>query len=839
MANVTRRGFVAGSALAAGLLGLAGCNGNGGVTASDPLAAPAADKYPIEPDKEDTAAKWSSEELRDGWTRYTNEGGATLGVMDTAKIIQVDGFAFKDLNGDGKLDFFEDWRQPAADRAKALADVLPVEKILPLMWHGGLQTFTIPTDGGGPILGDDEYELVGQGSRSGCSRLNADIESYAGDIKWINGAQERCEKEEWSIPYLNSTDPYQLFDIPDNVTLAAAMDKDVWRKAGMWLGRAWSSTGVRCELGPQVDVYSNPIGCRLSGSICEDPAVNRDFAAAFAGGMQSTWGDDEATDDQGWGKDSVATMFKHFVGEGSVEGGRNDHQDPGKFNVFPGDNFEAHLIPFLDGGLHLDSKTEQMAAIMPCYGITYDEDQKYGENVGSGYSKHNLGILRNAGWDGMITTDWMILTSEIFGVEDKTQPERYEKMVQAGIDQHGGSFDMEVGNAAWELLKKDLGEEEATARVRESARRIFKVMLDVQLFEQPYSDRDAAKEILQNENAFKFGLEASEKSIVMLKNDGVISKDCMADKPRVYIPQKFTAASRGFMGMTPASIAPCFDLDTAGEVFDVVTDAVGEPTGPAMEAAAGFPGAPGGQATEATKDPEPTYQESDLVRATAADLADVKYAVVRLRNPQSTGADPEDQFPPVSLQYRPYTATTAREESIAGNQEGSELNLVWDAKSGGTKQNRSYKGKTAIATNEGDLDLVISVKQTLPEGAKLICVVDAANPMVFSELEPYCDAILVDFGFQHGACDQAFVNIISGKTEPSGLLPFQMPASMDTVEAQLEDVPRDMDCYVDADGNTYDFCFGLNWSGVIDDERTKTYKAAPLTKVETCEVIPG
>ena len=39
-----------------------------------------------------------------------------------------------------------------------------------------------------------------------------------------------------------------------------------------------------------------------------------------------------------------------------------------------------------------------------------------------------------------------------------------------------------------------------------------------------------------------------------------------------------------------------------------------------------------------------------------------------------------------------------------------------------------------------------------------------------------------------------------------------------------------MECYVDADGNTYDFAYGLNWSGKIDDERVKTYSAAPLTE---------
>ena len=45
-----------------------------------------------------------------------------------------------------------------------------------------------------------------------------------------------------------------------------------------------------------------------------------------------------------------------------------------------------------------------------------------------------------------------------------------------------------------------------------------------------------------------------------------------------------------------------------------------------------------------------------------------------------------------------------------------------------------------------------------------------------------------------------------------------------TVEQQFEDVPRDMDPYTDTNGNSYDFSFGLNWSGVIDDERTQAYK---------------
>ena len=47
---------------------------------------------------------------------------------------------------------------------------------------------------------------------------------------------------------------------------------------------------------------------------------------------------------------------------------------------------------------------------------------------------------------------------------------------------------------------------------------------------------------------------------------------------------------------------------------------------------------------------------------------------------------------------------------------------------------------------------------------------------------------------------------------------------MKTVELQKEDVPRDMECYRDSDGNVYDFAYGLNWSGVINDARVKKYR---------------
>ena len=101
----------------------------------------------------------------------------------------------------------------------------------------------------------------------------------------------------------------------------------------------------------------------------------------------------------------------------------------------------------------------------------------------------------------------------------------------------------------------------------------------------------------------------------------------------------------------------------------------------------------------------------------------------------------------------------------------------------------------------------------------VIVVVRMLNPCVLVELEPAADAILVDFGVQQ----EAILTILRGKAEPSGLLPVQLPRDMETVEAHCEDKPMDLIPYTDSMGNTYDFGFGLNWSGVIRDSRTKRY----------------
>lgn len=161
-------------------------------------------------------------------------------------------------------------------------------------------------------------------------------------------------------------------------------------------------------------------------------------------------------------------------------------------------------------------------------------------------------------------------------------------------------------------------------------------------------------------------------------------------------------------------------------------------------------------------------------------------AVVFIESPLSDGYTEESGYRPVTLQYRPYTAHTAREQSI-GQGDFREAE----------HPNRSYRGKTNTCANEKDLDLVLSARKAMGD-----------KPV-----------IVVDFGVQQ----EAILTILSGRAEPSGLLPVQLPVNMETVEAHCEDKPLDLIPYTDSLGNCYDFGFGLNWSGVIRDERTRKY----------------
>jgi beta-glucosidase len=418
------------------------------------------------------------------------------------------------------------------------------------------------------------------------------------------------------------------------------------------------------------------------------------------------------------------------------------------------------------------------SAVMPYYTISWNQDTKNKENVGNSYNKYIItDLLRDKyKFDGVACTDWGITGDKTqmdnftggkpHGVENLTIAERHYKVLMAGVDQFGGNNEAKPIVEAYGMGVKEHGEKKMRERMEQSAVRLLKNIFRVGLFENPYLDIDNTKSTVGKPEFMKEGFDAQLKSIVMLKNKGNVLP--LATKKTVYIPKKFTPSSRNFMGeVVPEKLAYPVNINLVKKYFNI------------------------------TDSPD------------SADLA-----LVFISNPTiSLGYDSTDVrkggngYVPISLQYGEYTATEARETSIAGGDPMEKFT------------NRSYKGKTTKAANITDLGMVTDT-YTKMKGKPVIVSITVDNPMIFNEFESKASAILVNFRVQ----DQAVMDILTGKVEPSALLPMQMPADMSTVEKQAEDVPQDMKCHKDTEGSVYDFGFGLNWKGVIKDARTTRFK---------------
>lgn len=745
---------------------------------------------PIKPDGSE--AKWTSETTADGWVKVTNPDGPVLGYYANSgvTILTVNGLAFKDLDKDGELDGYEDWRNSAELRAADLASQLTGEEMGPLTTHGGWGTF------GTEYPQDNAYVLGG--GRGGVTRSNAGNNNTATAVDWTNSLQQLCEKLDWGIPAMISVDPSEVSGMINCLSLGATMDVELAAEIGRELSKQYRAVGISTFLGPQIDL-TGVIMSRAGGTISEDPALTRDIAQALINGMQSSY--DAEGNDLGWGADSVYCFTKHFAGAGASEGGRDDHRNPGRYSVFPGNNFEAHLIAYFDGAFNLPGKTESAGAMMQ-YAINIVNNKPFGGEYSAAYNEGMTRLIQE-NWDGMTITDWGIISGPMadWGVEELTTSERIARLWMLGTDHLGLISNMDQIQDAYEFMVDEYGEDEADLVLRHSVYEFFRIEAKLGLFENAYLDKAYALANVWSDSSNAYGLETQEKAVVMLKNDGTI-KAADGTKKTVYVPQIFTAAT----SRAAAKWAPATDIATLEKYFTVVTDTINS-----------------GE----------TVTENDVVRLGTEDLAKVDFVIMPMTAPFATSAvvtneDGTETWLPASLQYAEYTATTARETSIGGKKVIESFNDGYTVQTIETKENRSYKDQTvAQNSNYHQVELLKAIDAVAGE-TPIVVVMNASRSMVWTEVEPYADAILMTFGNRAAAV----AKILAGELEPTALLPMQQPASMEAVEAQLEDLPRDMECYVDANGNTYDFAFGMNWSGVINDERVATYSAAPVTKVE-------
>lgn len=340
---------------------------------------------------------------------------------------------------------------------------------------------------------------------------------------WHNRLQELAASTRLGIPVSLSTDPRHSFSDnpgatmfagpfsqwPEPLGLAATRDAELVQRFGDIARQEYTAVGIRVALHPQVDLATEPRWARQLQTFGEDAALAGELGAAYVRGFQG------AT----FGPESVSTMTKHFPGGGPQKDGEDPHFDYGREQVYPGDNFEHHLLPFEDifaaGGRQ----------IMPYYGMPVGTQY---EEVGFGFNKDVLtGLLRERfGFDGIVCTDWGLVTDQpimgadfaarAWGVEHLTPAERMVKILDAGADQFGGESETAM------LIELVRSGEVSEERLDVSARRLLREKFALGLFENPYVDVAAADAIVGSAEFRAAGEQAQRASIAVLSNDGVL-----------------------------------------------------------------------------------------------------------------------------------------------------------------------------------------------------------------------------------------------------------------------------------------------------------------------------
>jgi beta-glucosidase len=461
----------------------------------------------------------------------------TLGHR-SVPLLTVGELQFKDLNRNGKLDKFEDWRLSPEERADDLLLQLSIADMAGLMVHG-----TLPAVGGAEasIGRGSGYDAEKSREFIAERRINTFITRLGGDPTKIaeanNQMQEIAESTRFAVPLTISTDPRNSFlyvpgasvevgsfsKWPEPTGFAAINDPALTRRYADTVRREYMAVGIREALSPQADLATEPRWARLNGTFGEDADVARTQVEAYVEGMQNG--------KTGLTPDSVVTVVKHWVGYGAQKDGWDSHNYYGRFSAITNAELAYHIKPFLGA---FDA---HVAVVMPTYSIleNVSVDGKPLEKVGAGFSKPLLtDLLRDTyGFKGVVVSDWGITsdcnaacrdgvapgqkpgTDDIamsWGVLEMSRSDRFAKAINAGVDQVGGTEDVSA------LLEAEKSGKLSEARMREAAKRILVQKFAIGLFENPYVDAAAAKETVGNEASLKAGEEAQKRAMVLLEN---------------------------------------------------------------------------------------------------------------------------------------------------------------------------------------------------------------------------------------------------------------------------------------------------------------------------------
>lgn len=744
---------------------------------------------------------------------FRNVNGPVIGVTTCGVIVQ-DGLFFKDMDNDGALSPYEDWRLDNETRARDMVARLPLKQqaglVLNTLWNTPMSmTRQEAMDENGNIVPSkvfrrydpdapaargifqgmdmrvDDGQIFEQKITAGVYRGEMQAEAGMAALYHNLGTQyieyEACMGGV-AIPYSLHTNPINI-GYPDFLGMGAACmgdgNFDMVYQMAETDRKMMSASGLNIMYGPQVDVSTDPRWPRNSGTYGERPEITAGIARELVRGYQN--GDD------GLKAGSVVLTMKHFPGDGPAENGFEPHMPIGQWRLYPteGSMEKYHLPPFQAA---FDMRA---SAIMPDYSrVSTDgrsKPQYYrgrrtsSEEVGSAYSRELITELARdgMGFDGYVNSDSGIITAQVYGVEDLTVPERYAKAISAGTDVIGGNYDAEnIVRAVEEgyLPKSDLD--------RANYRRLLAMFRQGRV-DNPYLDPDEADRVRAEnlESARRAAYQACQKEVVLAKNHGGALP--MAKGSKVYVA--------------------AFSGDDAGATLAQMMGA----------------GVAGGDDNEKLR-----TQLAQLLKAKGYEMVDT----------------------PEECDYA-YLHIWPKQNNIVFNQRSMPvLELVDGMMHEEREVNKSQK-KTGnlipVYTLRGVGQIPDIAERVHAHGGRVIATCVVCNPWILDRLEPYCDGLTFQYTISPVAMSNALgaqMDVISGDFNPTGKMSLTMVSSPDVIAINVREIdgivrevcvsPNDVPgydkdryidpeilkrvkggsyAYCDEDGNYYRSGFGLHY----------------------------
>jgi len=396
-------------------------------------------------------------------------------------LIEVDGKSFRDLNNNGVVDPYEDWRLPVEERVEDLLSRMTIEEKAGQMIHSNL---FLDRDGSLPPFFEDWLQDNSLGFLYTGGTCAFSSPKAAANI--TNQLQEWAESSRLGIPIVISMDSTTGLSyirgatvFPAELGLAASRNVELVRELSEIEREESLAVGIRMTLSPDADVATEPRWGRVQETFGENADLVAEMIRARVEALQAG---------SELNENSLLVSVKHFPGTGPEENGKDANPI-----ISTEDSIGYHLRPFkaaIEAGA---------GSIMP-YG--YSTVPYLGGDaitLPAHESEVVMSLLRETlGYTGLIQTDWGM---------------NFARSARNGADVLGGAGVRNTSKVVSELPEEQLDD---------SVRRILTAKFKLGIFEDPYVDPDRAEEVVGCAEHQALSLEAARQSMILFKNDGIL-----------------------------------------------------------------------------------------------------------------------------------------------------------------------------------------------------------------------------------------------------------------------------------------------------------------------------